>query len=60
MSQEPDFVDDRQLAERTPIKRETWQQWRMRGDGPRFFRVGRRVLYRWSEVADWIERRAVG
>ncbi len=56
----PDYVDDRELARRTPIKRETWQAWRLRGEGPRFFRVGRRCVYRWSEVAEWIERRAVG
>ena len=29
-------------------------QMRYRGDGPRFFRVGRRVLYRWMDVEQYI------
>lgn len=29
-------------------------QLRYRGDGPRFFRVGRRVLYRWVDVEQYI------
>jgi hypothetical protein len=31
-------------------------QFRYRGIGPRFVKVGRRVLYRWSDVADWLDR----
>jgi predicted DNA-binding transcriptional regulator AlpA len=31
-------------------------QLRYRGEGPKFVRAGRRrVLYRWSDVEDWIE-----
>ncbi len=29
-------------------------QLRYRGDGPQFFRVGRRVLYRWIDVEQYI------
>lgn len=32
--------------------------WRSKGEGPRGFRVGRRVLYRLSEVDRWVESRA--
>lgn len=36
----------------------TVRYWRYTGYGPRGFRAGRRVLYRSSEVARWIEQRA--
>jgi hypothetical protein len=29
-------------------------QMRYRGDGPPFFRLGRRILYRWEDVEQWI------
>lgn len=31
-------------------------QLRYTGRGPKFIKVGRRVLYRWSDVADWLDR----
>jgi predicted DNA-binding transcriptional regulator AlpA len=31
-------------------------QFRYLGKGPKFVKVGRRVLYRWSDVAEWLER----
>jgi hypothetical protein len=54
------FVDDRDLERLTPIKRVTWQHMRTRGEGPAFHRVGRRCIYKWSEVLRWIEQRRVG
>jgi excisionase family DNA binding protein len=38
---------------RTPI--ETVRYWRHVGKGPRSFKVGRRVLYKRSDVQDWLE-----
>ena len=29
-------------------------QMRYKGSGPKFVKVGRRVLYRWSDVTQWI------
>lgn len=52
---EPEWVDDRELAKRTPITRMGWQQWRIRRRGPPYYKVGKRVLYRWSEVLAWLE-----
>ena len=61
------FVDEAELARRLPIERSTWQQWRARSDsgesgetGPPYFKVGRRVIYRWSEVEAWVAQRKVG
>lgn len=30
-------------------------QMRYRGTGPKFVKCGRRVLYRWSDVQDWLD-----
>ncbi len=54
------YVDERVLQERTGLARVTWQKHRSKGTGPRFFKAGRRCLYRWSDVVSWIEGRAVG
>ncbi len=56
---EPEYVDDRDLERLSPIRRVTWQQMRVRGTGPRWFKVGRRCLYRLDEVRAWIERHTV-
>jgi len=30
-------------------------QWRYRGGGPPFIRVGRRIRYRWTDVQAWLD-----
>ena len=52
---EPEFFDDRAIAQRTGMSRVWFQQARASGDGPPYFRCGRRRLYRWSEVVAWLE-----
>jgi len=49
------YVDDRDLAQLTPISRSQWQAWRHKRMGPPFRRVGRRCVYVWSEVKLWLE-----
>ncbi|MDH6461775.1 putative DNA-binding transcriptional regulator AlpA [Micromonospora sp. A200] len=34
----------------------TLEQWRYRGIGPRFSKVGRDVRYRWSDVEKWLDQ----
>lgn len=58
--QATEWVDDRALERFTPIKRVTWQVWRSRGEGPPFYRVGRRCLYRLDEVRAWLSAQRVG
>lgn len=41
---------------RAPIA--TLRYWRHLGAGPRSFRIGRRVVYRVSELQAWIDERA--
>lgn len=55
--EQQDYVDDRQLSKRTPISRVTWQTWRSKGEGPPFYKIGRRCLYKWSDVESWLETR---
>lgn len=49
------YVDDRELARRTPLSRANWQIMRVRGTGPNYMKDGRRCLYKWSEVVTWLE-----
>lgn len=55
-----EYVDDRELARRTPIRRATWQWWRREGGGPPFYKLGRRCVYRWPDVEAWIAKFAAG
>lgn len=52
----PEYVDDRDLERLTPFKRVTWQLMRAKGNGPRWFKIGRRCLYKVADVRLWIER----
>ena len=41
----PDFYSESELAKRTGVSQRTFQGWRAKGGGPRWCKVGRRVLY---------------
>ena len=49
------YVDDRELARRTPLARATWQKMRFEGKGPTVRKIGRRCVYLWSEVVAFLE-----
>jgi predicted site-specific integrase-resolvase len=34
----------------------TLERWRVTGQGPRFIKVGHRVLYRETDVEDWLDQ----
>jgi len=44
----------------TSLSRRTLQQWRIRRKGPRFYKIGARVLYDQAEVLAWIQSKAIG
>jgi hypothetical protein len=46
------FTQD-QLADRWQISPRTLEQWRWLGKGPKFMKVGARVLYREPDVTDY-------
>ena len=39
---------------------QTLAKWRCDGEGPRYVKFGARVLYRGSDILDWIDRQTVG
>lgn len=41
------------------IPQKTSANWRARGVGPAFFQIGRRVLYKRSDVIAWLNARRV-
>lgn len=44
-----------QLAVHLQIPQTTIHQWRHKKVGPPWFRVGRHVRYRWSDVQEWLD-----
>ena len=55
-----EWINDRELAAWIAVSRETLQQWRSRGEGPPFRKVGRAVRYSVPEVRAWIADRRRG
>lgn len=53
-----DLLTIEELAQWLRVELKTIYQWRDRGEGPKGFRVGRRVLFRPSDVLKWLETRA--
>ena len=45
-------------ASRLGVTPETLANWRWRGDGPRYVRVGRRVRYRLADLLDYLDRQS--
>lgn len=54
-----EYLDDRDLFELTTMSRAFWAKLRVTGGGPPYLRVGRRVVYRWADVAAWLDARRV-
>jgi excisionase family DNA binding protein len=52
---EQSYVTTLEAAELLHLSPRTLERRRSRGDGPRFHRAGRRVLYRVSEIEAWLE-----
>ncbi|TGD88559.1 DNA-binding protein [Mycolicibacterium sp. CH28] len=51
-----ELLDIEVLREEFPwIPRNTWYHWRATGKGPKSARLGRRVVYRRSDVDAWVE-----
>jgi predicted DNA-binding transcriptional regulator AlpA len=52
---EPEYLTTAEFAELVRSPAETVRYWRHRGQGPRCFKVGRRVLYPVAEVRTWLQ-----
>lgn len=55
-----EWITDLDLATWLGMSRETIQQWRSRGEGPPYCKVGRAVRYRVVEVSAWLAARRRG
>lgn len=49
-----------EVATRIGIPVATLAQWRWRGVGPGYLKLGRHVKYDWSVVSDWLQDQAQG
>lgn len=47
------LLDTEQAAPFAGVSAGTLENWRTQGTGPRFLKVGRRVLYDPDDIADW-------
>jgi predicted DNA-binding transcriptional regulator AlpA len=52
-----EYLDTNELAELTKTKPQTWRKKRWRGDSPPFVKLGNRVLYRRSDVEQYLAER---
>lgn len=54
-----EWIDTAELAKRTNTSEIAWAKRRMVGgkSTPNFFKIGRNVRYRWSDVEAWLESR---
>lgn len=48
------LLKNKEAADRLGILPGTLDQWRWQGKGPRFVKVGARVMYREQDLEDWI------
>lgn len=56
-----DLLTSSELAGALKVSDRTPENWRLRGEGPPFIRVGgRRVLYRWRDVVSYLNARSFG
>jgi predicted DNA-binding transcriptional regulator AlpA len=49
-----DLITTAEAAALLRVAPETLRYWRWRGEGPRSFRVGRRVLYERDDILTWL------
>lgn len=47
------------LAERLGVTEGCLARWRLSGEGPRFIRAGRRIVYDPRDVQEWLDERRV-
>ncbi|PJE01666.1 helix-turn-helix domain-containing protein [Mycobacterium sp.] len=52
----PELATPAEVAEYLHTTTASLAQDRYKGTGPKFLKHGRRVLYRWSDVAEWLDQ----
>jgi excisionase family DNA binding protein len=54
---EEQFLSRKEVADLTRLSYHTLASWASSGEGPEFIKVGKRVLYRKSEVIRWLHEK---
>lgn len=54
--QDAEFITTREAASIVHQEEGTLAQWRYLGTGPRYYKAGRKPLYKRSEVLAWLEQ----
>jgi DNA-binding transcriptional MerR regulator len=52
----PELLTTRELADSLGVPVSTVRFWRGRGEGPPGFKLGKRVVYRTTDVARWLDQ----
>jgi len=56
VTEQPDLLDITEASDLVHIPVATLRYLRSRGEGPRAFRLGRRVMYKRKDCLDYVER----
>lgn len=51
------YLKEGQVAELLGLPVRTLQSWRLRGGGPEFYKIGRSVRYKRSDLDEWLASR---
>lgn len=54
VAMKPENLSPPDVAREYPTSENTLADWRKKGKGPRYFKFGRRVFYRRSDIEAWI------
>jgi predicted DNA-binding transcriptional regulator AlpA len=54
MPEVADLIDTPALAKKLGIQANTLEKWRVRGEGPTYVKIGRRIAYHPTDVEAWL------
>lgn len=57
MPGDDELLTTAQLAQEMHLTERAIEKWRMLGTGPRFAKIGRKVLYRRADIRAWVQSR---
>lgn len=52
--QDPDYLTSQEAADLVRRPSSTLAYWRHRGEGPKYAKIGKRILYRRADVEEWL------
>jgi predicted DNA-binding transcriptional regulator AlpA len=56
----PRYLNTQEVAERLRLSEGTLANWRTKGEGPQYVKLGRKVLYAVAEIDDYEKRQSRG